>query len=288
MESPAARTDRGPARNRSNSKPGIAFGERKPELVQRVARSLLEQLGDDGAQFDVGDVVQFPRPDGEPGFAGVVREIGRRVAAVRLQPPAGRPARDVRSQSDRGALMATTDLLTEVALAEPRGFCAGVDRAIEIVERALRRFGAPIYVRHEIVHNTYVVNDLKAKGAIFIEDLADVPPRCHAGVQRPRRADGGARRGAAARLSGVRRHLPAGHQGAHRGGQAGARGLRVRDDRPQGPPRGRGHDGPAERGHLPGRRRGRRGRRAAARRQARGGDTNHAVGGRRGRDPGRA
>ena len=61
-------------------------------------------------------------------------------------------------------------------LAEPRGFCAGVDRAIEIVERALTKFGAPIYVRHEIVHNTYVVNDLKAKGAIFIEDLADVPP----------------------------------------------------------------------------------------------------------------
>jgi 4-hydroxy-3-methylbut-2-enyl diphosphate reductase len=66
--------------------------------------------------------------------------------------------------------------LEEVVLAEPRGFCAGVDRAIEIVERALVKFGAPIYVRHEIVHNTYVVNDLRAKGAIFIEDLADVPP----------------------------------------------------------------------------------------------------------------
>ncbi len=66
--------------------------------------------------------------------------------------------------------------LHEVVLAEPRGFCAGVDRAIEIVERALERFGAPVYVRHEIVHNTYVVNDLRAKGAIFIEDLADVPP----------------------------------------------------------------------------------------------------------------
>jgi len=64
----------------------------------------------------------------------------------------------------------------EVVLAEPRGFCAGVDRAIEIVERALKKFGAPIYVRHEIVHKTYVVNDLKSKGAIFIEDLADVPP----------------------------------------------------------------------------------------------------------------
>lgn len=64
----------------------------------------------------------------------------------------------------------------EILLAEPRGFCAGVDRAIEIVERALLKFGAPIYVRHEIVHNTYVVNDLKARGAIFIEELADVPP----------------------------------------------------------------------------------------------------------------
>jgi 4-hydroxy-3-methylbut-2-en-1-yl diphosphate reductase len=65
--------------------------------------------------------------------------------------------------------------IDEVVLAEPRGFCAGVDRAIEIVERALRKFGAPIYVRHEIVHNTYVVNDLKAKGAIFIENLSEVP-----------------------------------------------------------------------------------------------------------------
>ncbi|MDM0056287.1 4-hydroxy-3-methylbut-2-enyl diphosphate reductase [Variovorax fucosicus] len=64
----------------------------------------------------------------------------------------------------------------EILLAEPRGFCAGVDRAIEIVERAIAKFGAPIYVRHEIVHNTYVVNELKSKGAVFIEDLADVPP----------------------------------------------------------------------------------------------------------------
>ncbi len=70
----------------------------------------------------------------------------------------------------------TTTPPAEILLAEPRGFCAGVDRAIEIVEHAITKFGAPIYVRHEIVHNTFVVNDLKAKGAIFIEDLADVPP----------------------------------------------------------------------------------------------------------------
>jgi 4-hydroxy-3-methylbut-2-enyl diphosphate reductase len=65
---------------------------------------------------------------------------------------------------------------SEILLAEPRGFCAGVDRAIEIVEKALAKFGRPIYVRHEIVHNTYVVNDLKERGAIFIEDLDEVPP----------------------------------------------------------------------------------------------------------------
>ncbi|WP_420476629.1 4-hydroxy-3-methylbut-2-enyl diphosphate reductase [Noviherbaspirillum sp. ST9] len=63
----------------------------------------------------------------------------------------------------------------EILLAQPRGFCAGVDRAIEIVERALAEFGAPIYVRHEIVHNAYVVNDLRVKGAIFIEELHEVP-----------------------------------------------------------------------------------------------------------------
>ena len=78
---------------------------------------------------------------------------------------------------DTQSLNLNTSLSPEVdvLLAEPRGFCAGVDRAIEIVERALTKFGAPIYVRHEIVHNTYVVNDLKVKGAIFIEDLDDVP-----------------------------------------------------------------------------------------------------------------
>ncbi|NMG50715.1 4-hydroxy-3-methylbut-2-enyl diphosphate reductase [Azoarcus communis] len=63
----------------------------------------------------------------------------------------------------------------EILLANPRGFCAGVERAIEIVERALQRFGAPIYVRHEVVHNKFVVDDLRAKGAIFVEELDEVP-----------------------------------------------------------------------------------------------------------------
>ncbi len=71
------------------------------------------------------------------------------------------------------------DTNNEILLAQPRGFCAGVDRAIEIVERALAQFGAPIYVRHEIVHNKYVVDDLRAKGAVFIEDLGEVPAGSH-------------------------------------------------------------------------------------------------------------
>ena len=63
----------------------------------------------------------------------------------------------------------------QVLLASPRGFCAGVGRAIEIVERALQLFGAPVYVRHEVVHNKFVVDDLRQKGAVFVEELHEVP-----------------------------------------------------------------------------------------------------------------
>ena len=66
-----------------------------------------------------------------------------------------------------------------ILLANPRGFCAGVDRAIQIVEEALAQFGKPVYVRHEVVHNQYVINDLKTKGAVFIEDLSEVPQGAH-------------------------------------------------------------------------------------------------------------
>jgi len=70
---------------------------------------------------------------------------------------------------------ATRKLPLTVLIAAPRGFCAGVDRAIEIVERAIERYGAPVYVRHEIVHNRYVVDRLKAQGAVFVEELDEVP-----------------------------------------------------------------------------------------------------------------
>lgn len=70
---------------------------------------------------------------------------------------------------------AMAERVLKVVLAKPRGFCAGVERAIEIVERALKKYGRPVYVRHEIVHNKYVVEDLKSKGAIFVDEVADVP-----------------------------------------------------------------------------------------------------------------
>src|ERR1700692_4922565 len=63
-----------------------------------------------------------------------------------------------------------------VVLAQPRGFCAGVERAIEIVERALKKYGPPIYVRHEIVHNRHVVEDLRTRGAVFVDELDEIPP----------------------------------------------------------------------------------------------------------------
>ena len=63
----------------------------------------------------------------------------------------------------------------QIILAAPRGFCAGVDRAIQIVEKALDKYGAPVYVRHEIVHNKYVVDSLREKGAVFVEELDEIP-----------------------------------------------------------------------------------------------------------------
>src|SRR5204862_5272804 len=93
------------------------------------------------------------------------------AARRRTSSGASRRPSTPRSPSGRREKMTAMEIL----LAKPRGFCAGVERAIEIVERALAQFGAPIYVRHEIVHNKSVVESLRAKGAVFVEELSEVP-----------------------------------------------------------------------------------------------------------------
>ncbi len=158
------------------------------------------------------------------------RHYGRRRAAA-----AGCLARSTRGQIC-GRLM-------QVLLANPRGFCAGVDRAIDIVERAIELFGPPIYVRHEVVHNRYVVERLRALGAVFVDELAEVARRGHRDLFRARRLERRGRRGLRAAAHGVQRHLPAGDQGAHGGTALRARGTRRGPHRTRGPPRGRGHDG---------------------------------------------
>ena len=105
----------------------------------------------------------------------------------------------------------------KVILAQPRGFCAGVVRAIEIVERALQKYGPPVYVRHEIVHNKHVVESLKAKGARFVEDLSEVPPHAVTIFSAHGVAKSVEEEAATARASGAQCHLPAGYQGAQPG-----------------------------------------------------------------------
>ena len=81
--------------------------------------------------------------------------------------------------------------MIRVVLAQPRGFCAGVERAIEIVERALKKYGPPIYVRHEIVHNRHVVEDLRTRGAVFVDELDEIPPGAMTIFSRPWRRQAG-------------------------------------------------------------------------------------------------
>ncbi len=107
-------------------------------------------------------------------FAVVLFAVGFRKTAPLLRSPAMTTATTTSPGSGQTGPNATRAPL-KLLIAAPRGFCAGVDRAIEIVERALDRFGQPVFVRHEIVHNRFVVDGLKAKGAVFVEELDDVP-----------------------------------------------------------------------------------------------------------------
>ncbi len=135
-----------------------------------------------------------------------------------------------------------------VLLCSPRGFCAGVVRAIDSVERALALYGAPVYVRHEIVHNRYVVEGLRAKGAVFVEELDEIPdtdaPVIFSAHGVPQSVPAEA---AAAEFPGARRHLSAGHQGASRGRDPPAPRARDFADRPCRASRGGRHARPASR-----------------------------------------
>ncbi len=178
---------------------------------------------------------------------------------------------------------------TKVLLASPRGYCAGVDRAVDTVERALDHFGAPVYVRKEIVHNGHVVRDLSDRGAVFVDSELDVPARRR---RRPLRPRGRARRLPQLqrpRPADDRRHLPAGDEGAHGGQAVRRRRLHHRPGRPRGPRGGRRHHGRGA-GLDPADRVGRRDRRPGDRRSRarRLHHADHAVGRRDGGDHRRA
>ena len=157
----------------------------------------------------------------------------------------------------------------KVLLCSPRGFCAGVVRAIDSVEQALKRYGAPVYVRHEIVHNRYVVESLKAKGAIFVEELSEIPdteaPVIFSAHGVPKSIP---EESQAPQLLPLRRHLPAGDQGPSRGRDPSQARPRDRADRPRRPSRSGRHARPAAGGrhHAGADRRGGRGLPAARRR----------------------
>ena len=122
-----------------------------------------------------------------------------------------------------------------VLLAKPRGYCAGVDRAVQAVEIALGKFGAPVYVRKQIVHNTHVVSELEKLGAIFVEETEEVPEGSVVVFSAHGIAPEVREEAEAAEPDGHRRDLPARHQGAQRGQALRRARLRHPADRPRGP-----------------------------------------------------
>ena len=214
---------------------------------RRRARQRLRPR-DDSAQ--VVDFLHFhcARLGTGPRSTSPTRRSRVRRGAAHLRTASARSARESPPTAQRRARAIARCDPPEVLLAKPRGFCAGVDRAIEIVERALELHGAPIYVRHEVVHNKFVVDDLRAKGAMFVEELDEVPAGRHGDLLRARRVAGGARarptRAASRSSTPPARWSP---RCTSRSRKMRDAGPRDRDDRPRGPPRGRGHDGPVRR-----------------------------------------
>ena len=175
------------------------------------------------------------------------------------------------------------DLMSEptrrVLLAKPRGYCAGVDRAVQTVELALERFGAPVYVRKQIVHNTHVVRTLEERGAIFVEETDEVPEGAVVVFSAHGVAPQVRTRPPGPQPAHHRRDLPAGHQGAQRGQAVRRPGLRHPADRPRGPRGGRRHHRRGAGQHPPGGRPGGQRRRRGPRPgQGRLAVPDHAVG----------
>lgn len=148
--------------------PDAAFGVPSPDLIQYFSRREFIDAGEPS----IGAIMLFTAMDGSE-MPGVIREVnGDSITVDFNHPLAGRTVHfDVEVLEIDPALEGKMQIL----LANPRGFCAGVDRAISIVENALTLYGAPIYVRHEVVHNRYVVDSLRQRGAIFIEQISEVP-----------------------------------------------------------------------------------------------------------------
>ena len=166
-----------------------------------------------------------------------------------------------------------------VLLAAPRGYCAGVDRAVVTVEKALELYGAPVYVRKEIVHNKHVVTTLRKRGAIFVDETDEVPEGATVIFSAHGVAPGRPRRGAGPQPQDHRRDLPAGDQGAPRGRAVRRRRLRHPAHRPRGARGGRRHGGRGSGAHHARRRpRRRRQRRGARPREGRLAVPDHAVG----------
>ena len=157
--------------------------------------------------------------DGRPlAVVRVVVETPGRELSTRAPPsPASRALAALRRATPRSTSGRRALRRRRILLAAPRSFCAGVDRAIEIVELALEQRGAPVYVRKQIVHNEHVVADLERRGAVFVEELDEVPDGRDRRLLGPRRLAGGADRCGRAAARRDRRHLPARQQGARRG-----------------------------------------------------------------------
>ncbi len=167
----------------------------------------------------------------------------------------------------------------KLLLAAPRGYCAGVDRAVQAVERALELYGPPVYVRKEIVHNKHVVEQLRARGAVFVEQETDVPEGETVVFSAHGVAPTRARQLGGARVAHRGRHLPAGDQGARGGQEVRGRGLHDHPGRPRRPRGGGGHDGRGARPLRPHRDRGGRGPARGGRSRAHGlPDADHPVG----------